>query len=223
MSNFSLQEFKSEVNSRGLAKPNRFEISIYMPAAAGINSRIVSLFCESTNLPQQTISVKQQRIYGPAYQRPFGIDYGGDGINMTFLLDREMKIKTFFDGWMNRIIHPTEYYAFYENTYVSIIHIDQLDEKDNITYSVKLENAFPRSLSMLELNNTAQNQVHKLNVTFAYRRWIPLNIKSNEIRTDRNEYSEVFKKAPLTLKQREEWKDSYKSVPASIDVKDFKR
>lgn len=222
MSNFSLQQFKSEVNRRGLAKPNRFEIAIYMPAAAGVNSQLISLFCESTNLPQQTVNVKQQRIYGPAYQKPFGIDYGGDGINMTFLLDREMKIKTFFDNWINRIIHPTEYYVYYENTYTSTIHIDQLDEKDDVTYSVKLENAFPRSLSMLELNNTAQNQVHKLNVTFAYRRWIPMNIASNEIRTDRNAYADVFKKGPLTLKERAEWKDSYKSIPASIDIKDFK-
>lgn len=222
MSNFSLQQFKSEVNRRGLAKPNRFEIAIYMPAAAGVNSQIVSLFCESTNLPQQTVNVKQQRIYGPAYQKPFGIDYGGDGINMTFLLDREMKIKTFFDNWINRIINPTEYYVYYENTYTSTIYVDQLDEKDNVTYSVKLENAFPRSLSMLELNNTAQNQVHKLNVTFAYRRWMPMNITSNEIRTNPNTSFDIRKNSPITPMNKTEWKDYYKTIPASIKVKDFK-
>ena len=214
MSNFSLQQFKSEVNRRGLAKPNRFEIAIYMPTPVGTNTQLVSMFCESTNLPQQTISVKQQRIYGPAYQRPFGIDYGGDGISMTFLLDREMKIKTFFDDWMKSIINPQEYYAYYENEYASTIYIDQLDEKDNATYSVKLENAFPRSISMLELNNTAQNQVHKLNVTFAYRRWIPMDIKSKEIRLDKK-----FANTPLN---KTDWKNFYKTIPDSIKAEDFK-
>jgi len=216
MSNFSLQEFKSEVNSRGLAKPNRFEIAIHMLSVKGAQTRIVSLFCESVSLPQTTISVKQQRIYGPAYQRPFGVDYGGDGINMTFLLDREMNIKTFFDGWMDRIIHPTEYYAYYENTYASTIYIDQLDEKDNVTYSIKLENAFPRSLSMLELNNTAQNQVHKLNVSFAYRRWIPMAIKSNENKID---MQKNYANTPL---DEREWNDYYKSVPRGASIRNFK-
>ena len=34
---------------------------------------------------------------------------------------------------------------------------------------------------MLDLSNSAQNQVHKLNVTFAYRRWAPDHTITNPI------------------------------------------
>jgi hypothetical protein len=223
MSNFSLQEFKSEVNRRGLAKPNRFEIAIHL-LAKGAETKLISMFCESASLPQTTINVKQQRIYGPAYQKPFGVDYGGDGINMTFLLDREMKIKTFFDRWMDRIIHPEEYYAYYEDTYTASIYVDQLDEKDNVTYSIKLENAFPRSLSMLELNNTAQNQVHKLNVSFAYRRWSPMAVKSNEIKIDEitDPNSTNFNMQKNSGYDKQKFYEGQRQIPANITAKDFK-
>ena len=46
-----------------------------------------------------------------------------------------------------------------------------LDEQDNVTYEIELSEAFPRSLNLLELNNSAQNQTHRLNVLFAYRYW----------------------------------------------------
>lgn len=174
----SLDKFKAEVRSKGLARPNRFEVNILLPSGLANTSlsnegaRLVSLFCESASLPTQTLSVKQQRILGPAYQRPVGIDYGGEGIPMTFIVDQQMEVKSFFDNWISKVINPNEYYVNYESDYAASIKIDQLNEKDEIMYSVELIDAFPRSVAMMELNNTSQNQIHKLNVTFAYRKWI---------------------------------------------------
>ena len=36
---------------------------------------------------------------------------------------------------------------------------------------MELYEAFPRSVNLLELNNSAQNQTHRLNVLFAYHYW----------------------------------------------------
>ena len=82
MANFSLRNFQSEVLRRGLSKPNRFEILMTVPNAlteafSPTEGKLVSLFCESTNLPPQFIGIIQQRIYGPAYQRPYSVEYGG--------------------------------------------------------------------------------------------------------------------------------------------------
>ena len=104
MANFSLKNFQAQVRTGGLARPNRFEVLINLPPAliaqgySTNDSKILSLFCESTNLPMQTIGVKTQRIQGPAYQRPVSVDYGGEGITMTFLIDQQMDIKGFFDA-----------------------------------------------------------------------------------------------------------------------------
>ena len=146
------------------------------------DDRRVCLLCETANFPVLNISVKSQRIFGPAYQRPVASDYGGDGISLTFHVDREMTVKRLFDAWMETIVaggtDQTEwknsYTVAFPEEYLCNITINQLDEFDNITYSVLLEDAFPRSMNMMDLNNSSQNLSHRLTVMFAYRRWIPV-------------------------------------------------
>lgn len=179
MANFSLRNFQSEVLQRGLSKPNRFEILMTVPTAltdafTTEEGKLVSLFCESTNLPPQFIGVRQQRIYGPAYQRPYSVEYGGEGITMTFILDQQMDVKAFFDSWVSKIVDPFQYFVYYPTTYLAkTVEIHQLNDRNGYEYSIYLEDVFPRSVSLVELNNTAQNQFNRLNVTFAYRRWAP--------------------------------------------------
>lgn len=174
---FNLRNFTSEVMRRGLSRPTRFEVDISIPAGLRSSvttqdSRIISLFCEAAVLPPQIIGVKQQRIIGPAYQRPVGVEFGGEGLPMTFLLDREMDIKGFFDSWLNKIVHPFQFYVSYPDQYITNINIHQLDEQNNYTYSITLVDAFPRSVNLVDLNHSSQNQISKLNVNFAYRRWL---------------------------------------------------
>ena len=49
------------------------------------------------------------RIAGPSYKRPYNIDYGGEGISLTFHVDRNMDVKGYFDLWMANIIDPYEF------------------------------------------------------------------------------------------------------------------
>ena len=184
----SLEEFVALVKKEGVAKPNRFKVTIAPPLSLApyldfaTYGRRLSFYCESANFPARNIGVRQQRITGPNYQRPFNVDYGGEGMTMTFNLDRDMKVKAFFDAWMSKIIDPLQYFVYRQGEYISNrITIEQLDEKNNFTYGIFLEDAFPRSISLLDLNQSSQNQVHKLNVTFAYRRWIPIHDLTNRI------------------------------------------
>ena len=190
MANFSLRNFRTEINRRGVASPNRFEVTFPLPLGLGPgfsgitqnDTRLVSLFCEVSGLPQQSIGIRNQRIYGPVYPRPFAVDYGGDGITMTFLLDQQMNVKGFFDAWISKIVDPLQYFVYYHSTYKTNITISQLDKKDNSSYAVVLEDAFPRNVSLLELNSGTQNQAHHLNVTFVYRRWTPIHRITSSVR-----------------------------------------
>jgi len=220
MANFSITEFQTEIRLRGLAKPNRFEI--LFPTPKGLSeltstlrtNKLVNLFCESTNLPSKTIGVKQQRIYGPAYQRPFNSEYGGEGITMTFLLDTDMDVKGFFDAWTNIIIDPFQYFVHYPDNYAVPITIFQLDEKDKVTYAITLEDAFPRSVALLDLNQSTQNQVHKLNVTFSYRRWFPYHRIPNEIRYPEVWEQQVVNTTNPVLKEYIQTSTDVTSVPS---------
>ena len=81
-------------------------------------------------------------------------------------------MKRFFEEWIHTIVEQDTFLLNYRNNYSTDgILIHQLDEQDNITYSCKLIDAFPRSMNLMPLNNSLQNQVHRLTVMFAYRYW----------------------------------------------------
>jgi hypothetical protein len=136
------------------------------------------------SLPPVNISTKSFKIFGPSYQRPFGAEYGGEGISFTFHVDRDMKVKTFFDDWAALVVDPVTGTVGWQEDYVIDLYIRQLDEQENVTYEVKLLEAFPRSVNLLELNNSAQNQTHRLNVLFGYRTWESLTQSTRRTPTD---------------------------------------
>ena len=180
----SIQQFQTEVRRRGAAKPNRFNILITVPPRITPlldNQNLISLFCESTQLPTQTIGTRNQRIYGPATPRPFSVEYGGESIPATLILDRDMTIKAFFDAWMSLIVNPNSFNVNYPDEYRTRIRISQLDEQENEKYAVILTDAFPKSLSLMEVNQSTQNQVHKLTVNFTYRKWEPVHVNLDKI------------------------------------------
>ena len=186
--NFSIEDFRSAIFKDSLARTNRFEVFMTKPPKAyqfRENSNWqLSLYCEMTSLPPINISTKSFKIFGPTYQRPFGAEYGGEGISFTFHVDRDMKVKTFFDDWASLVVDPVAGTVGWQDEYTTELYIRQLDEQENVTYEIKLLEAFPRSVNLLELNNSAQNQTHRLNVLFAYRTWESLTQSSRRTPVD---------------------------------------
>ena len=174
-SSFNLSLFLSAIREDSLARVNRFEVIIPSPRGMSDVNRsyadFTSLYCEMASLPPVNISTKSFKIFGPTYQRPFGAEYGGEGISLTFHVDRDMNIKKFFDDWTSIVVDPDSGLVNYQENYISTLTLRQLDEQENVTYELELYEAFPRSVNLLELNNSAQNQTHRLNVLFAYRYW----------------------------------------------------
>ena len=190
-SNFNLDKFRSEVLSgSGLARTNRFEVTIAPPVslAGSYNvSELASLYVEQASIPNLSINTKSLRIFGPAYQRPMSSEYGGEGISMTFHVDQKMMIRRFFEDWMHQIVDPVKFTVNYQENYITDLLIKQLDEQDNVVYEVKLIEAFPRSINLMELNNSSSNQTHRLNVLFAYRYWYNTAIeRTNPVPLPRN-------------------------------------
>ena len=169
---FNLAKFQASVK-KGLARTNRFEIQINSPAVVKEKkiSELASLYVEVSNLPPLSLNVKAFRMYGPNHQRPVSSDYGGDGISVTFHMDREMKIKRFFDDWMEGTVNRDNFNVRYQSWYATTILLKQLDEQDNVTYEIELLEAFPRSMNLVEFTNAAQGQTQRLTVVFAYRYW----------------------------------------------------
>jgi len=178
-----LSDFISYVTSYGVARPTRFEVVMAAPQRLfrklNLNYlTLVSLYCENASLPQLNLGIMPQRIYGPNYQNPISIDYGGEGVTLSFLMDRDFDVKKFFEEWIGTIVDPVTYNLSYlrdsEGGYAADITINQLNEVDDIVYSIKLIDAFPRNIGIMDLNAASLNMPQKVNVTFVYRRWIKL-------------------------------------------------
>lgn len=172
---FSLDDFRSKVLGTGLARTNRFEVLIPPPKALnvpGTNARTVNLLVEQASMPMLNIFSKAFKIFGPTYQRPITSEYGGEGLSMTFHVDREMYVRKFFEDWMHAVIDPVTFTVGYQEEYITDIYIRQLDEQSNVTHEVILKEAFPRNLNLMDLNHSSSNQTHRLNVLFAYRYWV---------------------------------------------------
>lgn len=177
MSTFKLDEFIATVGN-GLSKPNRFEVVITSPpCVGGSGNRLVSLMAESTQLPPTRINTARQQIFGPPSYLAQNADYGGENLSITFILDRRMEVKKFFDDWVDGIANRSSGTVAYQDTYVSQgLKISQLDEQDEIMYSAAFTDVFPIAVNPVQLDANMMNQASKLNVTFAYRRWFRDNL-----------------------------------------------
>lgn len=178
---FRVQNFVQEVSSRGLARQNRFQVEIsQVDFWPGGDSRILTLLCQSASLPGATIAVKKQTLFGPEYVRPGNINYG-DTLQLSFLCDNDMWVRTVFDLWMHRVINTAEFTVNFKDQYARDIIIKQLDESENTTYAVKLVDAFPVQMGAMALNQSALDRFHILPVTFSYRYWETDKITNSEV------------------------------------------
>jgi hypothetical protein len=219
--NFNLTQFIGSIREDSLARVNRFEVFINPPAGMinknRANAGVVSLYCEMASLPPVNISTKSFKIFGPTYQRPFGAEYGGEGISLTFHVDRDMQVKKFFDDWTATVVDPDSGLVGFQEDYISTISLRQIDEQENVTYELELYEAFPRSVNLLELNNSAQNQTHRLNVLFAYRYWkdVDREFQSTPIDIPRQRR---FPQVPLSNEQANQARADFARIdPRRID------
>lgn len=211
---FKLDEFRAEIFKKGLARNNRFEVVIPSPPSLDYGtqeSRFVSLLAESTNFPPINVGVTSQRIFGPSYQRPKFVDYGGDNIIITFLVDGGMLVKKYFEDWLELVIEPETYFVGYQDEYTTDISISQLDEDENNVYSITIYEAFPRSINIMDLNNTNTNSFHRLSVSFAYRYWSSKSkSEQNPVILPQGQFREQYEnfKAKQNSNSNSNWKDN---------------
>jgi len=163
----TLNEFISKVKTDGVARVNRFAVSIINPASVGIGyQNLVQLYCEQASLPSITFASQPIRTYGE--QREVVYERNFESLNLTFIVDRQYKVKEFFDKWTDKIVDPTSrLHGFYED-YARTLIITTFDTKDNSTYETKIFEAYPKTIGAINLDQNSKD-VARLQVTFNYK------------------------------------------------------
>lgn len=168
----TISQFKSSFTT-DLARPSRFDVLIPVPiilyASPLVTSRSLLYRCETATLPGRTFETHEQKTYGPIEKYPHLASY--TDIDLTFLVDDDMKQKYMFDAWFDFINPYLNNNYSYKDEYATTITINQYNVANKLSYSVDLFDAFPISVNQLDLDWGNTDSVHKLSVTFAYTYW----------------------------------------------------
>lgn len=139
------------------------------------NGQRVQAFCSSIAMPNREVVMKEIKHHGPS--RKFVYDVKSATINATFYTDKFLRERTYFELWQQSAFSlKTFNYNFYDN-YVSDINIFQLgafankNERDKVTYAVKLFDCYPKTLSNVEYSYES-NEIQTFTVELEFRHWI---------------------------------------------------
>jgi len=163
------------------------------------NAKRVQAFCRAISIPSREAVAKEIKHNGPA--RKFIYDYKSDPIQATFYADKFMRERSYFEVWQQSAFSTQSHnYNFYDN-YVSDINIFQLgsfesrNERDDVTYAVKLFDCYPRVLSAVDYASEA-NEVQTFTVTLEFRYWINYFIdRAGNIELGRPNFADVTVKS----------------------------
>lgn len=153
-------------------------ISSFVGGSSNDVTRGLNLMVEQTEMPGKNLTTSDIKYNGDFYRHAYAIVYGM--LPFTFKVSRDMYEKNIIDEWMNLIVDPRTHEVQYMDDYVVDITINQLDEQDNVVYSVLLKDAFPTTCNPLTNSNEEMNVVHKLMCMFSYRRWERIGERENQ-------------------------------------------
>ena len=181
-----LNNILSEFNSdKGYALPNRFEVLVFPPKAnptfGGPNlddsdARSVSLRCETATVPGRNLNtLTDSNIYGPTREIVDGVTFAED-ITLTFQASSELNERKFFEDWQEQAFDQKTWDIGYYNDYTSEIQIYLLDKQDTRRFGIRLIEAFPKTITATELNQSPTTSIVKTSVSFSFRYWEQLDM-----------------------------------------------
>ena len=177
-----LNEFISKIKNTGLAKTNRYRVTIATPTlmTGFMNSgRLITLFCESTSLPGQVISTIEQRIMGETRKFPYSKFY--DNITLSFYIDNNFEVKGFFDNWLNSVSNTQNKITSYYKDYIAptvLIEVLPMDSEVS-TYSITLHEAYPKGISPIQLSADSRD-IAKIGVSLNYKYYTTSHVASTK-------------------------------------------
>lgn len=171
----TLNQFISEVRTRGLANPNKFFVTITIPSSVPADNdalRLVGIFCDQAQLPDQTVSTAQVRTYGEIREVPYENLYGN--VSLSFYVDSDYITKIFFDLWIQSISNTeTRHWEYYDNFISPSIEITMYNNDGARVYGAILYECYPKTLQAITLDAGSKDAM-KFSVSMNYKYWRPV-------------------------------------------------
>lgn len=184
-----IDKFLSLFNNGGPAMANRYKVEFHLPkgvpGSIGVHERSrqgnirsyerefngiggVNIFCHTATMPQRNLLTSEHRQMNAPYRVPHSQSY--EPVSFTFYADAKLSTRQYFDIWQQSVINiKNNTLNFYEE-YKSDITISQLDREGNVTYAVKLYEAYPIIVTSVEYAY-ANSGLQNISVSITYKYW----------------------------------------------------
>ena len=166
-----INRFMGQIDS--MARSNQFEVEIFQRT---LNLRIRGMRCQKVTAPGKSITTNAFSVIpaGPANNTVTNIVYD-QAITLDFILDNSFEDRYAIESWMQSIYND-DYSINYsrgesgKSGYLGNVVIRQLAKDDIPIYEVELLDAFPTSLSGLNMDMESSG-IQTMTVGFTYRTW----------------------------------------------------
>jgi hypothetical protein len=169
-----ISKFSERVRYKGIAKQARYYVELTPPNVVSSNYGsdtvdMINLFVEQTMFPEFVVATQSNRANSNSVEMPYDRIFGP--ITMTFLCDRRMTVKHFFDMWTQGIYNTFGgVINYYDDYVVPEINIYKVDEQSSRVYCVTLYNAYPKVVNDMVLSSNSTD-LSRFQVVFAYEMW----------------------------------------------------
>jgi len=168
-------------------KPNMFSIDIQWPAgglstgvpADATEKDLINVLCKSAALPASNLGVIEVPFRGRTVK--IAGDRTFDTWTATFFNDKDMKIRAYFEAWLESMnTHEGNYSPNFIPTkeadgYMATVGVKQLEkhgaEGGQVLREYTLKHAFPTNVSQIDLGYDSNDQIEEFSVEFQYSYW----------------------------------------------------
>lgn len=202
---FSINDFMSEIKTRGVVRQHTFVVTMSPPPALNEyvgRTRPLTLRCEAASIPDVALATQEilRYGYGPLESAPYNAVFSG--VNLTFVLDKNSFVYRYFYRWINSVVNfntnqgmvgsnpdtgHNPYFINFKDNIVTEIMITMFDEQTQPIIQTKLHKAYPKAISAIDLNWGTNNDIVRLNVAMGFREFsstVVGNIRSPVDRPD---------------------------------------
>ena len=175
-----LSNFISDIGQG--VKPNMFMVDIAFPtevSGAEGDADMINLLCKSAALPASNLGVIEVPFRGRTVK--IAGDRTFDTWTATFVNDKEMKIRAYFEQWLAQInSHEANNAPLFipsetDGGYTRQLKVKQLEknasESGEVLRQYNLFYAFPTNVSQIDLAYDSNDQIEEFTVEFQYSYW----------------------------------------------------
>lgn len=175
----SIDEFRSKIESKGLARTNNFIVSFELPSFLQKDINFLSLvglpsFSETLGIACYKVDISEFDLsktdvkYVNNVKRAIPTGYKWGDVKFSFIENQQYQIYKLFSKWIASINNPITNTGMFYNDTISDVKINFFNKKNNIISYIALEEAQPKSVEITDFDWGSSNTFVSVDVTFDY-------------------------------------------------------